>query len=196
MREWTTKHIEDLVKKTIKDINIGSGDEYLRTVFRDIRYNDANVIEYTRKKGNRYGDFYFYIQDVMTYRTINTLADITITDTLGNKNDYYILAAFPYAYYIENESPTASDFFYWNEVFQPGNDAILTTGILGEEVTIPKADLLCTTLYSTANITFSAEYNRGSVALNNIGDDINVLLLKKSSTVVNKTLVGLSLKLN
>ena len=193
MREWTTKHIEDLVKKTIKGMDIGSRDEYLRSVFYDIRNGNCNVVVHKRKKGEIYGKYYFYINDVLTYSKINTLAEISIKNV-----DYYILAAFPYVHYIDDErAETSSSFFYWEEATTHG-DAIMQTNIFGTNVTIPKDDLVCRSLTSDDNlsISFHPRYNSDNVTLNGVNIAINVLLIKKSSSVVNETLFSLSLPLN
>lgn len=191
MREWTTKHIEDLVKKTVKDMNIRSRNDYLRSVFYDIRNGNDNVIEYKRKRGQMYGEYYFYISDVTTYSKINTLAEISIKNV-----DYYILAAFPYVHCIDDEHPViSSPFFYWD--LRTHGDAIMETNIYGANVTIPKDDLVCMTLVSDDNpsISFRPRYSSDNVTLDVVILPINVLLIKKSSSVVNENLFRLSLPL-
>lgn len=185
MREWTTKHIEDLVKKTVKDMNIGSGSHKFNIHSYDVRTGDSNILEYTDDR--RYN---FYISYVGKVVKINTLDVVTFQNI-----EYYVLAAFPC--YFRVEPYTTSDSFSWAERYVK-NNGILQTDSVGSTVTIPKGDLLmrAVNLRNDTDITISTGVLTGEATLtvSKQYDFLNLLLIKTTSAVVNENLYALTLK--
>ena len=185
MREWTTKHIEDLVKKTIKDMNIGSSSHKFKIHSYDVRTGDSNILEYADDR-----KYNFYIAHVGKVVKINTL------DVVSFQNiDYYVLAAFPC--YFRVEPYTTADSFSWGERYVK-NDGILQTDSVGSTVTIPKNDLSmrAVNLRNDTDIVISTGVLTGEATLtvSKQYDFLNLLLIKTTSAVVNENLYALTLK--
>lgn len=185
MREWTTKHIEDLVKKTVKDMNIGSGSRKFKIHSYDVRTGDTNILEYTDDR-----KYNFYIAYVGKVSKINTLDVVTLQNI-----NYYVLAAFPC--YFRIEPYTTADSFSWGERYVK-NNGILQTDSLGSTVTIPKNDLSmrAVNLRNDTDIVISTGVLTGEATLtvSKQYDFLNLLLIKTTSAVVNENLYALSLK--
>ena len=180
MREWTTKHIEDLVKKTVKDMNIGSGDGINISKFfiGDVRASmdatsssvDNNIIiNFSKDQAD--------IHIVGPTKKISVLEVFTNQFGQAGEKEFYILAAFPKTYLFR---PNSNEYvgFYIN------NDATLN-----DDIVIPKDDLRWDTLKAVmdTNIYYSPSgsqyYDPVKLALPHYYN-LNVLLLKKSSVVV------------
>lgn len=185
MREWTTKHIEDLVRKTVKDMNIGSGSRKFKIHSYDVRTGDTNILEYADDR-----KYNFYISYVGKVVKINTLDVATFQNI-----DYYVLAAFPC--YFRVEPYTTADSFSWGDRYVK-NDGILQTNSLGSTVTIPKNDLSmrAVKLRNNTDIAISTGVLTGEATLtvSKQYDFLNLLLIKTTSAVVNENLYALTLK--
>lgn len=187
MREWTTKHIEDLVKKTVKDMDIGSGDgmNLSRFYIGDVRASmnatsssvDNNIrITFSKDQAD--------IHISGPNKNIDTLEVFTNRYMpSGVDTEFYILAAFPRFYMYRTKDITEYEGFYVN------NDAILN-----DSVVIPKDDLQWFTLKSVRESSAKSDIYYSHIG--SIYDDpikltlphyyrLNVLLLKKTSAVVN-----------
>lgn len=186
MREWTTKHIEDLVKKTVQGMDIGSGSHKFEIHSYDVRTGDSNILEYTDDR-----KFNFYIAYVGKVVKINTLDVVTFQNV-----DYYILAAFPC--YFRVDPYTTADSFTWSERYA-SNDGVLDTGVISS-VVIPKSDLSFRTvkLRNDTDVTIAtgsvSNPTEATLTVSKKYDFLNLLLVKTTSEVVNESLYALTLK--